>query len=329
MKALVAVVALAANALAPVRDLGVTFQPEQWSRLMAGDPVVNVFQEQDRTEVLTLAAVGVTASPAALVACARDPSCLRLQEETEQAARLPRQPSARDFEPLQLPESMVKRLQECRVARCGVRLARADIERLESVRWSEPDAAESAESVLREALAARAASYEASGNGGLVVFADRPSPVSSAESTLVLLSRPLPVLDAVPALRQRVVDGLAGQPAAPVVDEYMSWFRERAFRRQLLGMHHVVVAHLAAGGGDLAVVLSKQVYASSFTNSSLEVTALVRAEGASQGVLLWASRSRTDIRASGFNFAERLLLRRFVGGRVAGRLRALKARLEQ
>src|SRR5262245_7942462 len=132
---LTAVTLAAANALAPFAELGVTFAPEQLLRLQAGDAVVKVYQEEDRTEVLTLAAVRVSARADALVACARDPRCLRAQPDTEQTGRLAAQPSPRDLTDLRLPASILERLEECRVGRCGVRLGQRDIERVGTVAW--------------------------------------------------------------------------------------------------------------------------------------------------------------------------------------------------
>jgi hypothetical protein len=95
-----------------------------------------------------------------------------------------------------------------------------------------------------------------------------------------------------------------------------------------MGVHHVALARWSHGGHEAAAAVSKQVYASNFMNGSLEAVGLWQRPGDTTGLLVYATRSQSDIRRSGFNALERLLLRKLVGSRLEGQLLRLKARLE-
>jgi len=305
------------------------FTPDQLRRIQAGETVVSVFQEEDRTEVLTLGAVRVGVGPDRLVACAREASCLHAHPDLEQAGRIEAVAAPAEPAGLSLDDALLDRLARCRVGKCGLRLSKEAIERFGSaVRWDdEGGRAAAASALMRQMLMAQAADYHAQGNRALLVFADRPQPASAGESMAVLLERGLPGLDAQPDLRRFLRD-YPNAPDPGLADQYLMWYREHSFRRTLIGLQHVAVARFTAQGSDLALAVSKQVYASSFTNASLEMTAVAAPQGSRDGVLVIASRSRTDIRPSGFNWLERVLLRKMVGGRLSDRLKTLKSRLE-
>jgi hypothetical protein len=76
--------------------------------------------------------------------------------------------------------------------------------------------------------------------------------------------------------------------------------------------------------GPYVVGAAKQIYANRYFESSVSVTTF--AERAPY--LLYVSRTRADIRASGFNFLERLVLRRLVEGRLEAQFRWVRDRLE-
>jgi hypothetical protein len=72
---------------------------------------------------------------------------------------------------------------------------------------------------------------------------------------------------------------------------------------------------------------AKQIYANHYFESSVSITVFVETRGGG-GYLAYLSRTRADIRASGFNFLERAVLRRLVVGRLDAQLKWMRAVLE-
>jgi hypothetical protein len=288
---------------------------------------VRVVDTPDRSEVMLLATARVSASPEAFRACVSDPSCLRASEDLLGAGRLPPAPTAVDLEAVPFPRAELLPLERCRVGDCPFRLDAATIEALRlEVDWSLPRPEEAAAEVLRRALLGYARDYLARGNRALPFYENNDHPVASGESLRRLLERPLPPLDDAPELRRYLSAFPEARPAA--VEEYLCWSREKVWRKRVLALDHVVVYEAREGGAVRVVAAAKRIYASHCFESSLEILALERREGEAESSLVYASRSRADIRPAGFSWLERLLIRRLGRGRLQDHLEALRDRLE-
>ncbi len=305
--------------------LGGVFDAGQLRRLHAGEAVVRVYYDDDRTEVMSMGAVRVRADVGDLLRCVRDPRCLRGHQDLRAGGRLEGAPTRGQFDALVLDPKQVEMLAKCRVGRCKVRLPVWAIERfVREVDWTRGDAGAAASRVMREVLAAVAADYHQQGDRGLVVYADRAAPMSAVEATALLSARTLP-LSGLEPLRRALVDPPAGTAG---VEEYVYWFQERGFRKVLVGLHHVAVGSWTDGARRAGAAVSKQVYASHFMNGSLEAVVLWQRAGEPGGLLVYASRSQSDMR-SGFNGLERLILRKWVGSRLEDQMLQLRTRLER
>jgi hypothetical protein len=285
--------------------------------------VARVHDPDDPTEVHAVGAVRVGASGAQVRRCLAEPGCLKWSDDLVELGVFGGAPSVADAEGLTLDPRHLRLLEKCQVGRCELRLPEDVILRVRALPWGTPGATAAAGQVVREFLARHAARYRERGHQALPVFADRRRPVSSGDSTRVLLARPLPLLDLADGLGDHVRDPM-GAPGPEV--SYLFWYKERFFRAVRLGVDHVAVSVQPGPAGDVVVAASKQVVGTSYLDASLEVTAfLPSAEGG--GVVAFESRARTDIRPSGFTWLEKLLLRRLVRRRLEDQLTALRARL--
>lgn len=293
--------------------------------LEQGHVVAKVIDTFDRSEVMTVGAVRVRATKERFLACARDPGCLRRTEDLMGAGRLGTPPSASDLAGLAFDRKELEQLRECRIGDCELRFSADAIERLQrDVDWSSPDRTDQAAGVIRRALAFYASSYLAEGNRALPVYRDgrsgTPTPVSLSE----LLARRWFLLADAPELRRYLIEYPHTRP--PAAEDFVSWYREKSHRLVVTGLNHNTVYEKDDGATSRVFVASKQLYASHYYESSLELMEFV-ANG-DRSTLFFMSRSRADIRSSGFNWPERLLLRRIVRWRVRARLRDAKVKLE-
>jgi hypothetical protein len=305
--------------------------------------VAKVLDTSDRAEVASFAAVRVRASAARFLACVRDVTCLRANEDLLQEGRFEASPSARDLAGLSLDERDRDYLAHCEVGRCDVRLPADAIEAFRAkVDWSAGRGAASAAELFRSTLAGLAASYREQGNRGLVVYRDNPRPASVAASTAELLQRQWWVLDGAPELLVYLRDF----PEARLdgAEEFLYWYKEKFWRKTVVSLNHVIVypkpeasvyPKLEASGdpkpdtgASRVYVATKQLYSTHYHESAIEVLLFASDPGAASGTLLFLSRARADIRPSGFNWLERVIIRRLVRGRLTNQFRVLRQRLE-
>ena len=296
-------------------------------RLSGERVIVRVLDTPDRSEVMLLAGVRVRATPEAFRACVRDPACLRAGEDLLGAGRLSMAPDAEELDAISLEAPELAPLRRCRVGACSFRLSASGIEELRrEVDWTLPHPEETAARVLRGVLAGYARAYAAEGNRALPPYDNNEHPVKSGESLGLLLTRPLYLLEDMPELARYLAAFPRGRPAA--TEEYLCWSKEKVWKKRVLALDHVVVHERHEDGAFRIVAAAKRIYASHCFESSLQLLALEGSPGADENTLVHLSRTRADIRPSGFNWLERLLIRKFGRGRLEGHLRALKERLE-
>ena len=156
--------------------------------LSRGEVVARVLDTNDRSEVLSLAAVRLRASLDDVAAHLLDP-----YGPAVTGPALGSGPSDPDgIAGLSLDSREAAALRACRVGECGLRLSREAIERLRGVDWKDSAALEEGSRAMRGLLLEQAAEYEARGDGALMSYHDDPEPVSIAAS----LERLLPRFDA-------------------------------------------------------------------------------------------------------------------------------------
>jgi hypothetical protein len=294
----------------------------------AGRPVVRVIDTPDRAEVMTLSAIRVRATAERFLACARDVSCLHKNEDALQAGRLGSRPTTADLATLSLDKRDSDSLAHCEVGRCLVRLSADAIRRFKKdVDWSSPESARQAEEVFRAVLADAATRYAEQGDRGLMVYQDDGRVVSVETGLNSLLGRRFFLFDLAPELRRHLVEFPAS--TLKTDDDYLCWYREKFWRKTVTALNHVTVYEKTGPPTPFVLASSKQLYASHFYESAVELLAYFGEPIRGGGTIVYLNRTRADIRPGGFTWLERVLIRRLTRGRLENQLRLMKGRLEQ
>jgi hypothetical protein len=173
-------------------------------------------------------------------------------------------------------------------------------------------------------MAAFAAAYLARGNAGLVEYDNNDMPVKIADSYAREVARSRYLAESAPDLYRYVTTFPKDPPAG--LEEYLYWLKEKFWIKHVMSLNHVMMFTGEQPSGHYLMAVSKQIYASQYFESSLSVTTYI--EGPAGGYFVYVSRSRADIRRSGFNFLERALLRRLVVGRLKAQFQWLRGVLE-
>lgn len=293
----------------------------------AGEILAKVLDSPDRAEVVSFAALRVRASTARFLECVHDPTCLKAHHEVLEVGGLGPAVSPRDLAGLSLDARDREYLSRCEVGRCDVRLPDEAIERFRTrIDWSSPGGPASAADLFRNTLAGFASAYLGGGNRALATYHDNPRPVSVGASTNDLLRRRWFVLDGSPEL----VGYLRDFPEAhlPTEADFLYWYKEKFWRKTVVSLNHVTVYRKNEGAASRVFVASKQLYATHYYEAGLELLVFASDPGDGAGTLLFLSRVRADIRQSGFNWVERLLIHRLVRERLEHQFRLLRSRLE-
>ena len=211
-------------------------------------------------------------------------------------------PSILDLAQLEVDQQDFDALKNCKVGACDVKLPAQIIERLQKeVNWTSPDAPRQVNRLARSALLEYVKRYSAGGNAALSEYNDKKEPLRIAEQFDAILQASPYIYDYQP----RFYEYLRAYPEKRLknVENFIYWSKEKFGLKPVISVTHVSIYRPEPG---LALIASKQLYASHYFEASLGLT-VARAAPQSPGAsgpsfyLLYLNRSRSDALHGGFS----------------------------
>ena len=265
--------------------------------LDAGEAVVKSLDTPVRRELAHFGVVHINAPPDRFVDRFRDIERFERGPGIPQIGRLGIPPRPEDLAALTLPAKDITALATCRPGDCDVKLSTAAITRFRNqVNWSSPNAALQAHEVARALILELVQGYQASGNAALGRYDDRGEPLLVAEEFRALLASgnrlPLPV----PGLMTYLEEYPRSQPSG--AEDFFYWSTVDFGLKPTVRVNHVIIYPLAARPSGVSHVIAiKQLYASHYFQTTLELRFLVADERRANRpgfYLLSITRSRID-----------------------------------
>src|SRR5262249_54188155 len=152
-----------------------------------------------------------------------------------------REPQLEDVASLTIDESDLKRLRECRVENCEVRLSAEGIERVQrEIDWHAPDASRRAALLVRQLLVDYAARYRQGGAAAAVEYADRRARLNVGREFASLIEADPVTSSYAPRLRRHLLD----YPTSFVerMTDFVYWSKELVRGRPVISITHVATA---------------------------------------------------------------------------------------
>lgn len=197
-----------------------------------------------------------------------------------------------------LPAEDVEALRTCRPGDCELKLSAAAMTRISNqVNWSSPNAVGEANEVARGMILDLVRNYEANGNDALGDYDDGDDPVTVADELRALLPSADLLPAPVPALIEYLEDYPHGRPAG--AEDFFYWSIVDFGLKPTLRVNHVTTYPVSdRSSSKVAYVIAiKQIYASHYLRSALELRFLVddeRHPGRQGFFLASIARSRID-----------------------------------
>jgi hypothetical protein len=239
-------------------------------------------------ESVALAAIAMVGVPSAFfLESARRIEEFKKTPEVQQIARFSTPPAVADMALLTLEKADLDEAQRCRPGDCALKLDDAGIAKLRTV-----PAGGDLLSAYKAHLASYVGAYLAQGNASLITYHDhsRPHALSWHFEKILqaspYIARNWPDLyGALAAFSGKLPDGL---------DDFTYWSKEKVGPRASVTLTHVITRRPERG---IAVVSSKQIYASHYATASLGLTVLVDrgTPAAPRTLLIYVNRTRVDV----------------------------------
>jgi hypothetical protein len=257
------------------RQVGLT--AEQVAAIDAGRPVAKLLSWGGPSEVYAFGAVFIHGAPASFLSTARDVNQLAGTPGYLAIHELPAAATVADLSALTLDADEVKALKSCREGDCDIQLPAPSIRAFrEAVNWSQPDAAAQANTLARGQIVALLREYRRGGNRTLGEYRDKGRPALVSEQFETMVGRTAALPDVLPELRTYLlsfpVADLAGAEA------FYYWEKVDFGMKPTIRVNHGVIYH--PPGREISVVAIKQLYASHYFHTALDVSVCV---GSAQG----------------------------------------------
>jgi hypothetical protein len=225
-------------------------------------------------EVAVAGAVRIAAPPERLVEVVRDVERLESGPGFLQTRRLGTPPTLDDFAALRLPPDDIRSLRTCRPGRCEVKLGQGALDSLARVDWRAKGAADAVNALARQTSLEYVLAYQQGGNDTLAVYrdTDRPQFIALEFDDMV---RRMPLLTGtLPSLARDLVE-YPRAPRTPGVEDLFYWSLADFGLKPVLRLNHVIIHPAPAGGTVRYAVATKQLYASHYFHTALELRTVV------------------------------------------------------
>ena len=253
-------------------DLGLT--PQQIAAIDAGRPVAKVLSWGNPSEIYVFGAVHVKGSSEAYLAAARDVEQLVRRPGYSGAGEFRDNATAADLSALVLEADDVEALEDCREGSCDVQLPTVAIKAFhDGVTWSQPGAAQKANELFRPMVLQVVRAYRQGGNRALGEYRDREHPGRVGDQFETLIGRAAVLPAMLPELRSYLLQ----YPAAELeeADSYFYWEKVAFGLRPTIRVNHAVIYRGRAQGRGIGAVAIKQLYATHYFYTALDVALCV------------------------------------------------------
>jgi hypothetical protein len=295
-------------------------------RLDRGDVVSRTLDVKNRREIATLGIVRINTSPSRYVERLADITTFKRTGDVLQVGRFSSVPQAGDVAALSIDTAELKRLRQCRVGNCDVRLPADVIERVQrEIHWDAPDARRQASALIQRQLVDYVTRYHQRGSAAAMEYADRTPRLNVAREFAALLEADTVTSRYAPRLRRHLLDYPAS--SADGMTDFVYWSTELVRGRPVISVTHVATAAALDDSPVAYAVGSKQIYAMHYFDASLGLTLLVpdRRPDSAGTFVVYLNRSRIDL----FDGLFGGVARRIVAGRARGLVAEQLQRLQR
>jgi hypothetical protein len=247
---------------------------DQRTAIDQGRPAAKVLSWGGPSEVYVFGAVFIDAAPAAYLKAARNVGRLGKSPGYLGIGELPATATAADVAGLSLDPDDLKALKNCKEGDCDIQLPTSSIKAFrETVDWTQADPSKQVNDLARGMILDLLREYRRGGNAELGVYRDKEHPARVADQFEMMVSRSATLPELLPELRQYLLR--YPEATLPGADSFFYWEKVDFGMKPTIRVNHSVIYHAGDGTGDISVVAIKQLYASHYFHTALDVSVCV------------------------------------------------------
>ena len=248
---------------------------KQIASIQNGKALALVIESPTPDQVFVFGAVYVKSTPEEYLNLASNIDSLRKLPSYLAIDEFSNPPKLSDLDDFTLDEQDIQELRKCKPGRCDVQLPTDAIETFQqSVDWSAPNVADQVNRLARQMIIEAMNRYQQGGNAALGIYRDKahPSVVADTFQSLLSRSKALPVY--LPELDRYLLDYPNAE--SEHVQSKFYWEKVNFGLKPTFRVIQAIVYHDTTAAGPAYAIAEKQLYASHYFETALDVTVCVQ-----------------------------------------------------
>ncbi len=259
-------------------DVG--FTSEQIQAVKQGQAVAKVMPSRIPDEVFLFGAIFIRSSPGSYVKFSTDFERMRARPGTLAFGSFSEPPRLSDLRGFAFSEDDLKDLKDCKPGDCLVQMPAASMNKLQTIDWSSPEAGQRVNQLLQQSVLDFLLAYKRDGNRSLGTYDDKKHSTDVARQFSYMLSYTKVLPARLPEFYDYLLDYPKSKPAN--VTDAFYWERVKFGLKLTLRVVHMVVWRGSDSDPIAYVVAEKQLYASHYFETALDLWFCVRPSDPSQ-----------------------------------------------
>ena len=248
---------------------------DQIAAIRNGKAIAKVLDSTTPDQVFVFGAVYVKSTPEEYLKFASDVDALRKLPNYLAIRKFSDPPQLSDLDGFTLDADDIKKLQTCKPGQCEVQLPTETIEAFQrSVNWSAPDAANQVNRLAQKMALEALLQYTEAGNAGLGTYRDKHNPAVVGETFRSLISRSKALPIYLPDLDRYLLDYPNAKSES--IESEFYWEKVNFGLKPTLRIVQAIVYRGTRSADPAYAVAVKQLYASHYFETALDLTACVR-----------------------------------------------------
>ncbi len=273
------------------------FSAQDLASMEQGEVVAKIFETGSvENEVGAFGIVKLNIPKELFVTQYRDIATFTKSPEVLAIAEFSDPPRLADIQGLTMDAKDIRDLQKCTPGRCKLKMDAVMMTRFqEEIDWSATDYQEQVNQLLRQMLFDYVTAYLHDGDAAMGAYHDQSVPLERAAAFHDMLQTSQYLMTYVPELYTYLHDFPHGHLAN--VESFIYWSKELYGLKPVLNLYHVIIYTRKRANAQTDVfIISKQIYANHYFESSFSFTAFVDEVGGdtSAAYLMYLNRSRFD-----------------------------------
>ena len=249
--------------------------PDQIAAIRNGEPVAKNLPSRTPAEVFLFGAIYIHATPESYLKFAQDFDRLRKLPGYLALGVFSNPPQASDLKGFSFDNDDIKALKNCKPGDCLIQMPASSIETLQSsIDWSAPDVGEQVDRQLQKTALQRLLDYQQQGNPVLGVYNDKRDPTEVAQQFAYMLSYSKALPEDLPDFYQYLLDYPKAKPSN--TEDAFYWARVKFGLKPTLRIVQMVTLHGSPSGPVAYAIAQKQLYASHYFETALDLSFCVR-----------------------------------------------------